>query len=104
MFEEKTVMVQLGMTVGCDPSHWCKPCVLVRQPNPCYKIESPMTVALPIKSISSSHRYTAPYGLYHKIFLIRGDYKCQFTFENKDMDLYYRNKAIWRQDSKNSRL
>ena len=44
-FEEKTVMVRLGMTVRGDPSHRCNPDVLIRQANPGGKIEYPMTRA-----------------------------------------------------------
>ena len=34
------------------------------------------------------------------LFLIRGQYKCQFTFDYKDMDPYNQNKAIRKQASK----
>ena len=41
-FEEKTVMMQLGMTVRCDPSHRCNLGVLIIQANSGDKIVRPM--------------------------------------------------------------
>ena len=39
------------------------------------------------------------------LILIRGDYKCQFTYDYKDIKLYNQNKVIWRHENNlNSRI
>ena len=67
VFEEKTVMVQLGMTVRSDPSHQYNLGVLVIQANTCDKMDCPILFIF---------CYTAPsYGLYHKCYGIEVNIK-----------------------------
>ena len=54
-FEEKTIMVQLGMKVRGDPSHYCNPGVLVILANPCEKMEHPNQIYI---IIATQHHVT----------------------------------------------